>query len=170
MSEETTPAPARSRSPPGPDESSEPATSATAASPTPFALVGVQRHQQITGSPRPLRPPPQPWRHPQRRPTSRRQPPRRHPPRLPPPPHPLRRSHRLGPPQRPRRLTPLARGMSDSRLGVADGRLRTDGPELIHEGRHGSTFAFTVELRTHPGRFSAAQPSCLTRKTPVRLR
>ena len=64
-----------------------------------------RRAQRLTRRPSVLRPPPSPRRHPPSSPAGASQPPRRHPRRLPTPPLQLRRSHRLGAPRHPRRLT-----------------------------------------------------------------
>ena len=63
--------------------------------------VGL-RGPLVAGRPSPLRRPPRRRQHPPRRPTGPRQPTRRHPPRLPRTPHPLRRTPRLEPPNRPK--------------------------------------------------------------------
>jgi hypothetical protein len=72
--------------------------------------MGVLRAERLTRRPRLLRRTPRSQDRPPRRAAPTRQPPRRHPARLPQDPNPLRRDHRLGPPNPSRSLTPKTMG------------------------------------------------------------
>ena len=81
-----------------------------------------------------LRPTPRRWRHPPPSLPRARQPPRRHPPRLPTPPHSVRRTDRLGPPDGRRLMTIYEPGMSGRPPTVS--ALRVDPDTIGHPQRH----------------------------------
>src|SRR4051794_10418433 len=143
MTRTATPTPSLARTTPARHPSPAPRASTTScwpATPQPppqrrHLPVGLRRPHRQSRRPRLLRRPPRPRSDSSPGSASARQPARRHPPRLPPPPHPLRRTPRLGPPHPSRRLTRTPLGMSrrqsepdrgvDEVVGRHLGRLQT---------------------------------------------